>query len=272
MLNFNSFIKESSEAPSIVAGSHDHAAKIHKSIIRQAGGVIHKHSENNGVHSIVHSTRSGVMKVSQIKHHTEKNKSVISTRKATDLEKKIHAGKFVVSEKWVADNTKRGTVFPIYENPSSKDLVDLRKSGLTNDLVRFAAFNSNKKIYVWSGMDMIHDDAVAKLRSSKVLPRIQHDNLENALCGECHLIDGRLSFARNDGMDTYFGAIIYTVKSSRVKKDVDSSVLPSPYFELKDLIDDLPSIIEKYKWVGKFIDEYETKSSPALLLQYSKGK
>lgn len=98
MLNFESFIKESSEAPSIVAGSHDQAAKVHKSIIRQSGGVIHKHTENNGSHSIVHSTRSGVMKVSQIKPHTEKNKSVISTRKATDLEKKIHANKFIVSD------------------------------------------------------------------------------------------------------------------------------------------------------------------------------
>lgn len=177
-----------------------------------------------------------------------------------------------ITEKWVADVTKRGNVKPIYENPSSKDLVDLRKSGLSNDLVRFAAFNSNKKIYVWSGMDMIHDDAVAKLRSTKVLPRIDHGDLENALCGECHLIEGRLSFARNDGMDTYFGAIINTVKGSRAKKEVDSSVLPAPYFELEDLLDDLPGIIEKYKWVGKFIDEYETKSSPVLLLQYSKGR
>ena len=40
MLNFESFIKESSEAPSVVSGSHDHAAKIHKSIIRQSDGVI----------------------------------------------------------------------------------------------------------------------------------------------------------------------------------------------------------------------------------------
>lgn len=174
-----------------------------------------------------------------------------------------------IKEKWVADIPKRGTAFPIYENPSSKDLIDLRKVGLVKDLVRFAAVLSKKKIYVWSGMDVIHDTALAKLTKDKIIPKTQHDNLDQALCGECRLIDGRLSFAQNDGVDSYFGAVITSMKRN-VRRDLDSSFLPLPYFELKDLIDDLPSIIERYRWVGKFIDEYDTKSSPALLLQYSK--
>lgn len=175
-----------------------------------------------------------------------------------------------INEKWVADIVKRGTNFPIYENPSSKDLVDLRKAGLTNDLVRFAAVLSKKKIYVWSGMDIIHDVALAKLTKDKIIPRTDHDNLDQALCGECKLIEGRLSFAQNDGRDSYFGAVYVYVSKNKSIKNVDSSMLPLPYFELKDLLNDLPSIIEKYKWVGKFIDEYDTKSSPALLLQHSK--
>jgi hypothetical protein len=174
-----------------------------------------------------------------------------------------------IKEKWVADAIKRNTTFPIYENPSSKDLIDLRKAGLTNDLVRFAAVLSKKKIYVWSGMDIIHDAALAKLTKEKVIPRTQHDNLDHALCGECKLLDGRLSFAQNDGMDSYFGAVVYSMKG-KGRRSLDSSFLPLPYFELKDLLDDLPDIIERYKWVSKFIDEYETKSTPALLLQYSK--
>ena len=169
-----------------------------------------------------------------------------------------------IREKWVADIPKRGAVFPIYENPSSKDLVDLKKAGLTNDLVRFAAVLSKKKLYVWSGMDIIHDVALAKLTKDKVIPRTQHDNLEQALCGECKLINGRLSFAQNDGMDSYFGPVVYSMKG-RAIRGIDSSMLPLPYFEIKDLIDDLPDIIERYKWVGKFIDDYDTKSSPALL-------
>ncbi len=174
-----------------------------------------------------------------------------------------------IQEKWVADIVKRGTNFPIYENPSSKDLVDLRKGGLTNDMVRFAAILSKKKIYVWSGMDIIHDVALAKLTKDKVISRTQHDNLDQALCGECKLLDGRLSFAQNDGMDTYFGAVVNSMKG-KARRNVDSSFLPLPYFELKELLEDLPDLIDRYKWVGKFIDEYDTKSSPALLLQYSK--
>lgn len=181
----------------------------------------------------------------------------------------MYSFKEFIAEKWVADITKRDTVYPIYENPSSKDLIELRKAGLTNDLVRFAAVQSKKKLYVWSGMDIIHDTALAKLNKDKVLPRTLHSNLDHALCGECKLIDGRLSFAENDGMDTYFGAVVYNMKS-RNRREIDSSFLPDPYDDIKELLDDLPNLIERYKWVGKFIDEYETKSSPALLLQYSK--
>ena len=174
-----------------------------------------------------------------------------------------------LKEKWVDGIVKRDTAFPIFENPSSKDLIELKKVGLPNDLVRFAAVLSKKKLYVWSGMNIIHDDALSKLTKDKIIPRTEHDNLEQALCGECKLIDGRLSFAQNDGMDTYFAAVIRSMKG-KGRRSLDSSFLPLPYFELKDLLDDLPVIIKRYDWVGKFIDEYETKSTPALLLQYSK--
>lgn len=173
-----------------------------------------------------------------------------------------------IDEKWVADIPKRDTVFPIYENPGSKDLVNLKKSGLTNNLVRFAAIQSKKSLFVWSGMDIIHDVALAKLTKDKVIPRTQHDNLDQALCGECWLIDGRLTLAPNNGMDSYFGAVVYSLKNGN-RRNFESSFLPLPYFELKDLLDDLPSIIDRYMWVSKFIDDYETKSSPAILLQYS---
>lgn len=174
-----------------------------------------------------------------------------------------------INEKWVADVVKRGRNLPIYENPSSKDLVDLNKSGLTNNLVRFAAIMAKKKLFIWSGMDMIHDDAIAKLVKEKVIPRTRHDDLNAALCGECRLLEGHLSFAQNDGMDTYFGALINSLKKG-ARKNLDSSVLPAPYFEIDDLVADLPDIIEKYKWVGKYINEYDTKSSPALVLKYYK--
>lgn len=177
-----------------------------------------------------------------------------------------------ITEKWVVDinkSTQRGN-FPIYENPSSKDLVDLRKSGLTNDIVRFAAINANKKLYVWSGMGVIHDEAIYQLVSKKVISRVDHNNLNQSFCGECRLIGGRLSFAKNDGMDSYFGDIIGNIKKRGYAAAMDSSFIPDPYDEPSDLMDDLPEIISRYKWVGKFIDDYDIKSSPAILLRIKK--
>ena len=172
-----------------------------------------------------------------------------------------------IQEKWVADIPKRDVVFPIYENPSSKDLVALKKTGLTNDLVRFAAIQSKKKIYVWSGMDIIHDNALNKLVKDKIISRVDHNNLDQVLCGECKLLNGSLTFSENDGMDSYFGAIVHALKN---KKRIDSSFIPQPYFDVKEFLDDLPNILEKYKWVGKFIDEYDTKSSLSIIKQMVK--
>lgn len=175
-----------------------------------------------------------------------------------------------IQEKWVADYPKRDKVVPIYENPSSKDLIDLNKSGLVNGAVRFCAVAATKKIYVWNGMEMIHDDAINKLVKEKIITRVQYDNLNLTLCGECKLIDGRLSFAQNKGMDSYFAPLMHTVKNPD-SSSIDD-FLPMPYESFSSLLKDLTNIIERYKWVGKFIDEYDTKSSPAILLNAWKSK
>jgi|PlaIllAssembly_1097288.scaffolds.fasta_scaffold00001_11 hypothetical protein len=98
MITFEQFISEAS-APSIVAGTPDQAAKTHKAVIRTGDGVIHHHSEKGGVHTIVHSSKSGAMKVSEVHPSSEKNKtSSILTRKATDKEKRMYGGKFIVAD------------------------------------------------------------------------------------------------------------------------------------------------------------------------------
>lgn len=67
-----------------------------------------------------------------------------------------------------------------------------------------------------------------------------------------------------------FGAVIHSLKG-RVKANLNSSFLPLPYFEFKEMIDDLPDLIERYRWVEKYMDEYDTMSSPALVLKLFKG-
>jgi len=99
MLNFEEFQNHINESHDIVAGLPDHAAKVHKSIVRQSGGTIHSHTQKDGVHTIVHSSKSGAMKVSEFHPSSEKNKtSSVITRKATDREKKAHSGHFIVSD------------------------------------------------------------------------------------------------------------------------------------------------------------------------------
>ena len=99
MLNFTEFQKQIDESHDIVAGLPDHVANVHKSIIRQNGGVIHHHSTENGIHKVIFSTKSGATKVSEIHPSSEKNKtSSIITRRATDKEKKANSGHFIASE------------------------------------------------------------------------------------------------------------------------------------------------------------------------------
>ncbi len=45
-----------------------------------------------------------------------------------------------IQEKWVVDFKKRSNLFSIYENPSSSDLVALKKSGLSR---KFSPFYGN---------------------------------------------------------------------------------------------------------------------------------
>lgn len=100
MYTFEQFINETSSAPSIVAGSPEQAAKTHKAVIRTGDGIVHHHSEKDGVHTIVHSSKGGAMKVSEIHPSSEKKgTSSILTRKATDKEKKTYSGKFIVADK-----------------------------------------------------------------------------------------------------------------------------------------------------------------------------
>lgn len=107
MYTFDQFINEASTPPSIVSGAPDQAAKTHKAVIRTGGGVVHHHSEKDGIHTIVHSSEGGVMRVSEIhpsKVHIpgrseKKDTSSILTRKATAKEKKTYGDKFIVADK-----------------------------------------------------------------------------------------------------------------------------------------------------------------------------
>lgn len=184
----------------------------------------------------------------------------------------MKAFKHFLLEKWIFDLKKRNDLYPIFENPGSTDLRDLKKAGLIGNVIRFIAVLRTKKIYIWAGMEFIHSEIAKQLIEKKlVLSSFSTQSLEDALCGECHFKEGRMTFSENDGMDSYFADIVEVVKDkTRFSKDKDY-FYPLPYTTPIELLNDIDTVIKNYSWVGKFIDEYETKSSPALIKTYLKN-
>ena len=95
--SFEEFLGETHD---ILAGNPATAAKTHMAVIRTNGGAVHHHSEKDGIHTVVHSSKGGAMKVSEIHPSSDKNNSsIIITRRANDKEKNRYSGKLIVSEK-----------------------------------------------------------------------------------------------------------------------------------------------------------------------------
>lgn len=171
-----------------------------------------------------------------------------------------------LQEKWVADLKKSSNIYPIYENPGSSDFIALKKAGLPGDVVRFMAIQKTKKLYIWAGMMFIHSEALKKLVEAKIVPSsMSTQNLDDMLCGECHLKSGRLTFSENDGLDTYFGDVVDVIKNKEKFVKGEEYFVPLPYDTPFDLIKDVDHILQKYQFMSYFIDDYDTHSSPAIL-------
>lgn len=177
-----------------------------------------------------------------------------------------------LTEKWAIDLYKGNKQFPIYMNPTSSDFAAMRKSGAlpTND-IRFIAVNGSKTLFIWHGFDFIHSEGLKKLQTEKLVPsNLSTQNLNDTFCGECELISGSLTFKNNKGMDSYFGDIVDVISNNEKFYKDETYMFPDPYKTPHELLKDIDTLIARYKWVGSFIDEYETKSSLALLKKYYK--
>lgn len=174
-----------------------------------------------------------------------------------------------ITEKWSIDLYKGTKPVPVYENPTTSDLVALKKSGLIGTEIRFIAVNTSKIIFIWDAYKFIHSEVLKKLKEEKKVPgNISVQNLNDTLCGECNLSSGSLTFAKNDGMDSYFGDIIDVLKENEKFYKEEQYFFPDPYKTPFDLINDIDTIISRYHWVEKTIDLYKTHSSPALIKKY----
>jgi hypothetical protein len=88
-----------------------------------------------------------------------------------------------LQEKWILDNKIAQLSFPIYENPTSSDIIALKKTMTTGNHVRFIAVKQSQKVYVWEGMVFIHTLALKKLQEARIVPSgISTQNLDQVFC------------------------------------------------------------------------------------------
>ena len=172
-------------------------------------------------------------------------------------------------EMWVGDLYKDKDIIPIYKNPTKQDIINLKKSGLIENHLRFCAVLETKELFIWSGWGATHTEVIEYLIKTRILKKeIQSDDLDYVFCGECDIISGKLSLSQNKGNDTYFDLTI----NKLIKNDYNGKYyLPLPYYnDLNKFLEDLLHLIKKYSWISKYIEDYHIDSSLVRILNLSK--
>ena len=106
-----------------------------------------------------------------------------------------------LKEKNVGSFDKENSIF---QNPSSSDLVELNKTGVT--FVRYLADSSDKSVYVWDAEMYIHYDGIDKLSKLGLINDATNNDLHPAfyirfLTGTARLIEGELIHHQSDTLD-----------------------------------------------------------------------
>lgn len=94
-----------------------------------------------------------------------------------------------LSEEWlmsIPSPFKSEFPIDIYVNPSSSDLIELKKS--TTYYVRFIADSRNKKLYVWNGETLLHAQVARHLNLNRRIESIP----DQTLIGTADIRSGRL--------------------------------------------------------------------------------
>lgn len=147
-----------------------------------------------------------------------------------------------LSEEWlmsISSPFKPNTSVDIYVNPTSSDLLELKK--LTINYVRFIADSNTKKVYVWDGDSLLHAQAAKRLNLSRQIDFYQSIP-DNTLIGTATIRNGKLYAKYSD----YFYQIIQDL--NRYKSEVTSG----SYLEKK--LNYFLTIKDKFNWVSSYID------------------
>lgn len=169
---------------------------------------------------------------------------------------------FLLSEKYktritVSWGGGKNVTLSIFENPSASDIASIKKAGgLKNNKVRFlgVATSHHPKVYAWDEALSIHLLVLDKLQKENIIPSTMNvSNVEDMVCGIAEWKDGDLLYDK----DNNFEKLISLLKE---KKSVPASRVPDPYKSFSEFEKALPALMDKYKFVGKYITGFNERN------------
>lgn len=142
-------------------------------------------------------------------------------------------------EKWhllIPSPFKGENAIDIYSNPSTSDLVELRKQTIYD--VRFIADGKSKTLYIWNGEAILHSQAAKHLGLSNRIAGIP----DNILLGTASISGGKLVARYSDNLYMMIKDLL--AFKSEINKN---SYLRKRYDYLKNLG-------KNFNWISRYMD------------------
>lgn len=149
----------------------------------------------------------------------------------------------------------------VYVNPSKQDII-----GMVNDLtigkndivLKFLADKKSKDVYFWYGANMTHDEMMSVIKK-----KYNIFNIDEVYTDNCKIVNGKITFDKFNMNNSMLRSAYSLIKKKDFKTKGNN--IPLPYKTLKDFTDNIKTIYNSYLFVDKYIGEYSTKSSLAIL-------
>lgn len=148
----------------------------------------------------------------------------------------------ILLEQWlqsVPSPFKANTIVDIYVNPTSSDIMELRKARINT--LRFIADSKIKKLYVWDGSSLLHGQVAKSLGIGSRIDFYQSIP-DQTLIGSAMIEGGKLRASYSD----YFYQIIKDLNHYRDTTGV------SDYFTRK--LNYFLSVKSDFKWLSPYLD------------------
>lgn len=144
-----------------------------------------------------------------------------------------------LSEEWlmsIPSPFKKDSSVDIYVNPSSSDILELKKS--TSYYVRFIADSKSKRLYVWNGESLLHSQVAKHLSLDRRINSIP----DQTLIGTADIRSGKLYARYSD----YLYGMLKDLNSYK------SDATPGSYIQKQ--LDYFSTLKDEFSWVTRYMD------------------